>query len=178
MDGAAGGGEDGVATAGTAAPGTWPVGEAGTVTFSLASGRLALDEVAPADGWEVTEEDSDDDEIEVELRRGQETYEFHVELEDGTTLEVSIDHDLDDADPGTFELGEAGSVTVSVDGSQLVLDDLSVADGWEVATQTVDGDELEIDLVGDQQRWELDVELDDGRLEVRRDHRVRGPVPA
>jgi hypothetical protein len=167
--------QGGVVDASVAEPGTWQVGDAGTVTFSVEDGALVLDDVSPADGWTVTEQEADADEIDVDLERGDETYEFQVELEDdGTLLKVDIDHDVDGAEPGTFELGDAGSVTVSIDGDRLVLDDLTVGDGWEVATREEDDDELEIDLVRGDQRWDLEIELDDGRLDVERDYEVRG----
>jgi hypothetical protein len=165
-----------VVDASVAEPGTWQVGDAGTVTFSLADGALVLDDVSPADGWDVTEQEADDDEIDVDLERDGEKYEFRVELEDGTILEVDIDHDIDDAEPGTFELGDAGSVTVSIEGDRLVLDDLTVGDGWEVATREEGDDEIEIDLVRGDQRWDVEIELDDGRLDVERDYEVRGRV--
>lgn len=166
-----------VVDASVAEPGTWQVGEAGTVSFSLEDGRLILDEVSPADGWEVTEQEADGDEIDVDLERGGETYEFQVDLEDdGTRLVVDIDHDLDDVEAGTFELGDAGSVTVSIDGDRLVLDDLTVADGWDVATREEESDEIEIDLVRGDQRWDLEIELDDGRLDVQRDYQVSGSL--
>lgn len=163
-----------VVDASVAEPGTWQVGDAGTVTFSVVEGRLSLDEVAPADGWQVTEQEADGDEIEVDLERDGERYEFQVELEDdGSVLEVRIEHDLDTSEAGTFELGDAGSVTVAIDGDRLLLEDLTVADGWQVVTDSRDDDEIEIDLERGDQRWDLEIELDDGRLEVERDHRVR-----
>jgi hypothetical protein len=164
-----------VVDASVAEPGTWQVGDAGTVTFSLADGRLSLDDVSPADGWQATEQEADGDEIDVTLERGDERYGFQVELESrGTVLEVRVDHEIDGADAGRFELGDAGSVTVSIDGDRLVLDDLTVADGWEVLSESLDDDELEIDLARGDQRWHLELELDDGRLEVERDYEVSG----
>jgi hypothetical protein len=167
----------GVVDASVAEPGPWQVGDAGTVTFSIVGGALVLVDVAPADGWEVTEQEADDDEIDVDLERDGETHVFQVELEDGgTVLTVDIAHDIDDAEPGTFELGDAGSVTVSIDGDRLLLDDLTVGDGWEVVTREESDDEIELDLVRGDQRWDLEIELDDGRLEVERDYEVRGPA--
>lgn len=163
-----------VVDASVAEPGTWQVGDAGTVTFSIVEGRLSLDEVVAAEGWQVTEQSADADEIEVDLERDGERYEFQVELEDdGSSLEVRIDHDIDTAEAGTFELGDAGSVTVAIDGDRLVLEDLTVTDGWEVDTDSRDDDEIEIDLERGDQRWDLEIELDGGRLQVERDYRVR-----
>ncbi len=160
-----------------AEPGTWRIGDAGTVTFSVSDGALSLDDVTPADGWEVTEEEVDDDEIDVDFERSGETYEFQVDLEDGgTVLKVDIDHDIDDADPGTFDLGDAGSITVSVDGGRLVLDDLTVGEGWEVATREEEDDEIEIDLVSGDRRWDVEFELDDGLLDVALDYEVRSSL--
>jgi hypothetical protein len=164
-----------VVDASVAEPGTWQLGAAGTVTFSISDDRLFLDEVAPADGWRVTEQKADGDGIEVDLERDGERYEFEVELKGkGTELEVRIDHDIEGAEPGTFDLGDAGSVTVSVDGDRLVVDDLTVATGWEVAEEKVEDDEVELELVRSDQRWDLQIELDDGRLEVERLYEVSG----
>jgi hypothetical protein len=166
-----------VVDASVAEPGTWQVGGAGTVTFSIADGRLALDEVAPADGWRVTEQAADEDSIDVDLERDGERSTFEVDLKKkGTELEVRIDHDTEDAEPGSFELGDAASLTVSVDGDRLVLDDLAVGSGWEVGKEKVGDDEVELELVRGDQRWDLEIELDDGRLVVERVYEVRGSV--
>jgi hypothetical protein len=166
-----------VVDASVAEPGTWQVGGAGTVTFSIADGRLALDEVAPADGWRVTVQAANEDSIDVDLERDGERATFEVDLEKkGTELEVRIDHDTEGAEPGTFELGDAASVTVSVDGDRLVLDDLAVGSGWEVEKEKVGDDEVELELVRGDQRWDLGIELDDGSLVVERVYEVRGSV--
>jgi hypothetical protein len=61
--------DGGVVDASVAEPGTWQVGEAGIVTFSLQEGRLVLDDVSPADGWTVTAQEADGDELDVDLER-------------------------------------------------------------------------------------------------------------
>jgi hypothetical protein len=58
---------------------------AGTVVFSVAGGRLSLDEVRPTDGWVVRETERDDDEFEVELIASERRMkvELEVEIDDG-----------------------------------------------------------------------------------------------
>jgi hypothetical protein len=166
-----------VVDAGVAEPGTWQVGEAGTVTFSLDRGGLQLDGAAPADGWQVVEQEADREGIEVVFAHDRATAAFEVELEkDGGSLSVLVDLALEDGEPGTFALGDAASVTVSVDGDRLVLEDLTVTDGWEVVTRELDDDEFELELARGDQRAELAIDLDDGRVDVERHLSVRGPA--
>jgi hypothetical protein len=75
----------------TAVPGSWPVGDAGIVTFSLDGDRLVLDDVTTADGWTSRVEEEDADAIEFELQQGDREFDVEVELDDGR-VEVEIDY--------------------------------------------------------------------------------------
>ena len=71
---------------------TFNVGEAGSVTVDVIAGRLRLVEAVPGSGWSVTksEEDADDNEVEVEFRSSTVAVEFEAQLVDGQIVpEVS-----------------------------------------------------------------------------------------
>jgi hypothetical protein len=158
----------------TAVPGTWQVGEAGTVTFDVADGALVLEDVSENDGWSVTDIDESPDEIEVDFRRGDVEIEIEIELESGgTILEVEIDTDIEDAEAGTYDIGDAGSFSFDVVDGRLELVDLTVSDGWEVTEQEVGGDEIEIELRNGAMRWDADVDLN-GSIEIELDYEVSG----
>lgn len=160
-----------------AVPGTWPVGDAGTVTFSIRDGALALDEVTPADGWDYFIDEQDAEEIEVDFRRDDEQWEIEIELDDGrTTLEVEIRRDIRDAQPGSYDLGEAGTFTFAVEGGVLHLTDLTPADGWSVTEQEEESDSIDLELRADNREVDVEVERDDGRIELEIDLKVVGPV--
>lgn len=159
-----------------AVPGTWQVGEAGTVTFDVVDGVLVLEDVTENDGWTVTDIDEDPDEIEVDFRRGAVEIEIEIELvSNATILEVEIDTDIENADPGSYAIGDAGEFTFDVVDGQLELTDLTVADGWEITEQDVEGDEIEIELRNGAMRWDADVDLN-GSLEIELDYEVSGRV--
>jgi hypothetical protein len=165
-----------VVDASVAGPGTWQVGEAGTVTFAVDEGRLVLEGVVAADGWRITEQDADEDDIEVELARASERYLFEVELDDETHLEVRIEHELEGVPGGTYALGDAGAVEVRIDGDRLVVERVAVAEGWQLVAEEREDDELEVDLERGDQRWHLEVEVDDDHLDVGIVYEVRGEL--
>ena len=71
----------------TAQPGTWPVGDAGEVTFGVDDNALVLVDHQPSDGWEARIDTRDPDEIEVEFTRSGEQWEFEVEIDDDEVLD-------------------------------------------------------------------------------------------
>jgi hypothetical protein len=155
-----------------AIPGTWEVGDAGTITFDVVDGALVLEDVSEDEGWTVTDVEEEADEIEVDFERGDVEIEIEVELtSDATILEVEIDTDIEDAGPGTYEIGEAGSFTFDVVEGQLELTDLTVTDGWEITEQDVGSDEIEIELRNGAMRWDADVDLN-GSIEIELDYEV------
>lgn len=72
-----------------------------------------------------------------------------------------------DAGGGTFQVRDAGTVTISVDGSEVALVEARPSAGW---TSTIDldddADKVEVDFIGNGRVLELEAEIDDGRLDV------------
>ena len=161
-----------------AVPGTWPVGDAGTVAFDVRDGGLILLDVVAADGWDHVVEEEDPDELEVDFRRGDEAWDFEVELhDDGSRLEVDVHYDLRDADPGAYDLPDGGSFVFTAADGVLTLTGVEAPDGWQVTDREEDGDEFSFTLTAGDRRVEVEVELDDGRIEVEIAYRVTGPLP-
>ena len=161
-----------------AVPGTWPVGDAGTVTFALADGTLVLEDVTAADGWRDDIDEQDPDEIEVDFRRDDVEWKIEIELKDGgSVLEIEIDQDIHDAEPGSYDIGDAGTVAFSVADGRLVLDDLAIADGWTLTELDEEADEIEIEVVDGPREYDVEIELEgDGSVEVEIDYEVVGPA--
>jgi hypothetical protein len=161
-----------------AIPGAWPVGDAGTVTFSIVDGALVLDDVAANDGWQADIDEQDADEIEVDFRRDDMAWEIEIELEDdGDTLAIEIDQDVEDADTGSYDIGDAGTFAFSVQDGRLVLDDLSLADGWTLVEQDEGVDEIEFEITNGPRAFDVDVELEsDGTTDIEIDYEIVGPV--
>ena len=171
------GDEDSLADIGVAQPGTWPIGDAGTVSFDVVDGRLVLEDITEVDGWSSRIDDEDDDEIDIEFTQGSVSWRFEVELTDGgTTLEIELDLEDDNADPGSYDIGDAGTFAFEVAGSRLSLTDLSVADGWTVTDQDEDDDEFDFEVEQAERRFEVEVELDGGMIELEIDYTVTGSL--
>lgn len=154
--------------------GTWPVGDAGTVTFEVEGDALVLVGYEPSDGWDARVDEEDDDEIEVDFQRDDVRWEFEVELDDGQ-LEIEIRQDHLDAEPGAYDLPDGGAFAFEADGD-LTLASVTPGDGWEVTDQEEGSDEIEISLRATDRRLEVEVELDDGRIEIEIDYEVVGPM--
>ena len=158
--------------------GVWAIGPAGEVEFRV-TGPNSLELIAAVanDGWDITEQEVESDSIEVDFRRDNVTFEFEVEMSNGV-LEIEIDQDIDRAENGTFFVGEAGTVAVSVDGSRLVLGDVGLMDGWNETSRDVDNDDVELDFRRDGdgffELWEFNADLDDGKLEIEIDYEIEG----
>lgn len=73
-----------------AAPGAFALPDGGRLVVSVVGDDLSLDALTPGDGWEVTERDVDDDELEVVLRRGEARWQIEVDADDGR-VDVVID---------------------------------------------------------------------------------------
>jgi hypothetical protein len=155
-----------------AQPGRWAVADAGFVEFDLTDGGLVLIDVTAADGWTARVDEEDADEIEVDFVQGSISHEIEIELDD--RLEVDVRTDIEPADPGVYELGAAGSVEFAVDGGALRLVDVVVADGWQLRIDDESADEIELIVARGPERWDVEIELDDGRVELEIDYRVRG----
>lgn len=75
-------------------PGTFTLGSAGAVDLAVDGGSVNLVDLSVSDGWTVTEQDTDDGEVEIELRRDNVTWELDAEVDDGQ-LEVEIDFEIE-----------------------------------------------------------------------------------
>jgi hypothetical protein len=156
----------------TAQPGRWAAGEAGFVEFDLTDGGLTLIDVTENEGWTSRIDEDDRDEIEVDFTRGATRIQIEIEW-DGGELEIDIATDIDPAEPGVYDLGRAGSVEFARDGERLSLIDVVVADGWDLRIDDESDEEIEFELRSGAERWDVEIELDDGRIEVEIDYRVR-----
>lgn len=154
-------------------PGRWAVGDSGWIEFDRTDDGLVLLDVREASGWTARVDEEDADELEVEFRSGNVTRTIEVEIDDGR-LEIDIDTDIEPADPGTYDVGAAGSFTFERDGDRLRLLDVSPASGWDVRVDEEDDDEIEFVVTSGNQRWKVEIELDDGEVELEIDYRVRG----
>jgi hypothetical protein len=169
---------DGLVDLTEAIPGTWPVGDAGTVTFSIADGALVLDDVSANDGWRADIDEQDADEIEVDFRQGDIAWEIEIELEDnGAILAIEIDQDIEDADTGSYDIGDAGTFAFSVEDGRLVLDDLNLEDGWTLVEQDEEADEIEFEITNGPRAFDVEIELEsDGTIDIEIDYEIVGPV--
>lgn len=156
-----------------AEPGRRAGGDAGFVEFDLTDAGLTLVEVTEADGWTSRIDDDSSDEIEVEFRRDNLTREIEIEW-NGSRLEIDINTDIDGAEPGVYDMGNAGSFEFTQDSSGLTLADVVVADGWDLSMDDEAADEIEFTLTNGDERWWVEIELDDGRVELEIDYRVAG----
>lgn len=164
---------------GEEAAGVYAVWRAGTVAFVLTDDGLRIGEVAAADGWRERSRDVDDDTLQVRfVRDGADDDEVVFEVErDDDQVRLRLDVDVDRVEPGTFAVGEAATVTVAVRDGELVVDELAVADGWQLTDEDVDDDEVTLELRRGDERWIHELELSDGALSLEAEYRsaeVRG----
>ena len=158
--------------------GAWGVGVAGEVDFRVTGpDTLELVNIVVNDGWQVREQEVESDKIDIEFQRGTVEYTFEVEI-DGGLLELEIDQDIDPADPGTFAVGEAGTVAVTVENGRVVLGENSIGDGWNEVKREVDDDDIELDYRRDGsgffEQWEIRVDREDRGLDVEVDYEIEG----
>ena len=158
--------------------GVWAVGVAGEVEFRVTgTDSLELVDVRAEDGWEVTEEEVDEDSIDVDFLQGPVEYELQVEIEDGI-LEIEIDQDITETRSGTFAVGEAATVGITAEVGALTLGDVTLADGWSEVEREVDNDDIELDFqrAGDgfTELWELNADRGSDTLDVEVDYEIEG----
>lgn len=79
-------------------PGVYTVGLAGTVEFAMANGGLNLVETTANDGWTYTVEEQESDDIEVDFRMGNVTWDLNVDLDDGE-IDVEVDFEIEGSYP-------------------------------------------------------------------------------
>jgi hypothetical protein len=82
---------------------TYAIGEAGTVTLDTANGVLSIVAVTPAQGWVVSQSESDDSgNAEVKFESGDQQVEFHANLLYGV-VNTSIESDEASGDDAATE---------------------------------------------------------------------------
>lgn len=71
-----------------------------------------------------------------------------------------------------YEVGDAGTVTITNDGTQLDIVSVNQNDGWVIEIETATGREVEVDFRMGTRRIQFDAELEDGEIRVRARERV------
>ncbi len=72
----------------------------------------------------------------------------------------------------TYEVGDAGTVTLTNDGSQLEIVSVQQNTGWQIEIEVAAGREVEVDFRKDTRRIQFNAELEDGEIRVRARERV------
>jgi hypothetical protein len=110
----------------------------------------------------------------VDFERGNVDWQIEVETQDS---EIEIDQTIEPAEPGAYEIADAGTVEIATEGRSLSLVDASANEGWNVSVDEETAEKIEVDFVRNGVRWDFDAELDDGELEVEVDQDITGPLP-
>ena len=79
------------------------------------------------------------------------------------------------ATPGlesSYEVGDAGTVTLTNDGSQLEVVSVEQTEGWQIEIEAAAGREVEVDFRSGTRRIQFNAELEDGEIRVRARERV------
>lgn len=72
----------------------------------------------------------------------------------------------------TYEVGDAGTVTLGNDGAQLDIVSVQQNDGWQIEIEVATGREVEVDFRSGTRRIQFNAELEDGQIRVRARERV------
>lgn len=147
-------------------------GGAGVVTIRLSGSGVALESVEPSDGWTHRPDDADVEGGEVELLfDGPDSAElgFEAERDDDGTLETRVVESTAAASgQRTVTLGDAGSVTFTIEGEQLRVDDARAANqaGWHIVEDELDDEGFSIALANSSRSTGISIsaELDDDRV--------------
>ncbi len=167
-----------MAGAGGLREGTWEVGSAGTVTFALRAGSLVLEDVTPAPGWTLSLAREEPGRLEAEFRRGVEELEFEVGYANGV-LAIELSCEIVGADPGHYDVGEAGSVEIAVEDGKLKLVEISTNPGWSMEVDEQEDTEIEVEFRRGALEWQFEAELNErGDLEIEIEMEIEGPYPA
>jgi hypothetical protein len=67
----------------------------------------------------------------------------------------------------TYEVGDAGTVTITNDGTQLEIVSVNQNDGWQIEIEVATGREVEVDFRSGTRRIQFNAELEDGEIRVR-----------
>lgn len=79
-------------------PGTFEIGPAGIAELAVDGEAVILVNFSATEGWAIVEQDTDDGEVEIELRRDNVVWELDADIDDGV-LEVEIDFEIEGAFP-------------------------------------------------------------------------------
>lgn len=71
-----------------------------------------------------------------------------------------------------YEVGDAGTVTITNDGTQLEIVSVDQNDGWLIEIEMATGREVEVDFRSGTRRIQFNAELEDGEIRVRARERV------
>jgi hypothetical protein len=71
-----------------------------------------------------------------------------------------------------YEVGDAGTVTLTNDGAQLEVVSVNQNDGWQIEIEMAAGREVEVDFGNGTRRIQFNAELEDGEIRVRARERV------
>ncbi len=172
---------------------TYQAADAGSVTLAVEGGSLVLVSVDPNPGWVVDEVETGTREVEVEFRSGDTTVKFKAEVEDGAVqIRVRVETDDDDGTTTTtepeddemttttepeqeavdlpattYQAGDAGSVTVAVEGGNLVLVSVDPSAGWTVDEVDARSDEVEVEFRSGDTEVRFEAEFEDGQIQIR-----------
>lgn len=72
----------------------------------------------------------------------------------------------------TYQVGEAGTVTLINDGTQLDVASVQQNEGWQIEIEVATGREVEVDFRNGTRRIQFNAELEDGEIRVRARERV------
>lgn len=74
---------------------------------------------------------------------------------------------IDPAPDGRYQVFDAGSAVVTFADGRLTLESVTPAEGWTHQVDDQEPDEVEIEFRRDAEELDLELEVDDGRLEVK-----------
>lgn len=153
------------------------VGEAGEVDFRVENGVLNLVDVSANSGWDYQLGKQGFDEVKVFFIGDNTRWEFEAEIDDGYLLEVETKQEIPSAEPGSYEVGDAGEVAFSARNGGIILDDYSVADGWSANIEENDFEDVHLRF-SDQSgvEYKFEAEFDDGFIEVNIDRKEVGTL--
>lgn len=155
------------------------VGDAGEVEFRVENGVLNLVDVSANSGWDYQLGKQEFDEAKVFFIGEDAQWEFEAEIKEGYLLEVETKREIPFAEPGSYEVGEAGEVSFSADGGGIVLDDYKASDGWRATIEENDFEDVHLKFYNEGGvEYKFEAELDDGSVEVNIDRKERGPLAA
>ena len=150
---------------------TYQLGVAGDVTLAVSATGLEIDSISPADGWAVVRSESGGGIATVWLRGGQEELRFTAKEVDGEIEVDLVSAALDsavsavaDAARTTFEVADAGFVTLEVLDGRLTIVGAEAKDGWRVAEREQEKAKIEVEFKGTGGKLEFKARLMDGEI--------------